>query len=75
MPFRLLFWPSHYFLLFSQERLKNHPKTVLKHISQHSSTKCANVISQEVGLQGRRDNGTIWGAEKGQWKITKTNRL
>ena len=56
MPFRLSFWPSHYFLLFSQEHLKNHPKTVLKHISQHSNTKCANVISQEVGLQGRRYN-------------------
>ena len=57
LPFKLLFWPSHYFLLFSQERLKNHPKSVLKHISLQSNTKCANVISQEVGLQGCRDNG------------------
>ena len=28
---------SHYFLLFSQEHLKNHPKTVLKHVSQQVS--------------------------------------
>jgi len=64
LPFRLLFWPSHYFLLLSQEYLRNHPKTVLKHISQQSNTKFANVINQEVGLQGCRDNGAAWGAAK-----------
>jgi len=50
LPFRLLFSPSHYLLLFCQEHLKNRPKNVLKHISQRSNTKCANVISQEAGL-------------------------
>jgi len=62
--FRLLLWPSHYFLLFSQEHLKHHPKTVLKHIIQRSDTKRANVISQEAGLQGCWDNGAAWRAVK-----------
>jgi len=63
--------------LFSQEHLKNHPKTVLKHISQQNNAKCANVISQEAGLPGCRDNGAAWEAVKklGQWKIIKTNKF
>jgi len=66
LPFRLFFWPSQYFhLLFSKEHLKNHPKTVFEHIiSQQSNTECANVISQEAGLQGCQDSGAAWGAVK-----------
>jgi len=65
LPFKLLFCPSHYLLLFSQEHLKNHPTTVLKHMSQQSNiNKLANVISQEVGLQRCRDNGAAWRAVK-----------
>ena len=75
VPFKLFFWPSQYFHLFSKEHLKIYPKTVFKHISQQSNTKCANVISQKAGLQGCRHSGAAWGAIKklGQWKIIKTN--
>jgi len=48
--------------MFSQEHLKNHPKSVFKHISQQSNTKRANVISQKAGLQGCLDSGAAWGA-------------
>jgi len=77
VPFRLFFWPSQYFHLFSKEHLKIHPKTIFKHISQQSNTKCAYAISQKAGLQGCRDSGAAWGAIKklGQWKIIKTNKL
>jgi len=50
--------------LFSQEHLKNHPKTALKHISQQRVTKCANVISQEASLQECWNSGAALGAIK-----------
>jgi len=49
--------------LFSQEHLKNH-KTVLKHVSQQSNTKFANVISQEADLKVCREKSTAWGVVK-----------
>jgi len=50
--------------LFSQEHLKNHPKTALKLISQQRVTKCANVISQEASLQECWNSGAALGAIK-----------
>jgi len=49
-PFRCLFWPSHYFLLFSQE-YRIIPKLFL---STLVNTVTLSVLSQEVGLQGCR---------------------
>jgi len=77
---KLIIWQqatSHYFLLFSQDHLKNHPKTVRKHVSQQSNTKFANVISQEADLKVCREKRAAWRAVKtlGQWKIIKTNTL
>jgi len=63
-PSRFSLWPSHCFLLFSQKHLKNHPKTSLKHIRQQSVTKCANVISQEAGLQECWNSGAALRAIK-----------
>jgi len=60
---------SHYFLLFSQEHLKNHPKTVHKHVSQQSITKFANVISQEADLKVCLEKSVARGAGKTLGKL------